>query len=145
MGSSSSKTASTNSTTDNTFNNVDNRVGGGDGGIIGGNVNLSAADSSIGGNVSVTTTDYGAVQSGIGAALAALEAGGEGLSETLDFVTDSNKLANQQVLQAVDQSFALAGDATRSEAASTLQDFMKWSAIVMLGGGVVYAIIKKVS
>ena len=143
MGSSSSKTSSSNSTTDNTFNNVDNRVGGGDGGIIGGNVNLNAADSTVG-DVSIVNTDYGAVQSGIGAALAALEAGGEGLSETLDFVTDSNKLANDQVLQAVNKSFTLAGESTRSETASALKDFMKWSAVIVIGSGIVYAIIKKI-
>ncbi|CAL9980655.1 hypothetical protein VPHD526_0009 [Vibrio phage D526] len=164
MGSkSSSSTSSTNSTVDNTFNNVDNRVGG-DGGIIGGNVNLNASESKIG-NVAITNTDYGAVQGGLSAALAALENGsqsldssldfagdvfgdsvdliGQSTAESLDFVTDSNKLANQQTLQAIDRSFALAGEASRSEAAGALQDFMKWSAIVLLGGGGIYLVAKK--
>lgn len=143
MGSSSnSSTASSNTTVDNTFNNVDNRVGGGDGGIIGGNTNLNASNSQFG-DVSVTNTDYGAVQGGLSAALAALESNNANLSESLDFVGDSNELANQQTLQAIDRSFALAGESSRSEAAGALQDFMKWSAIVLLGGGGIYLVAKK--
>jgi hypothetical protein len=112
-------------------------------------------------------TDYGAVQGGLSAALAALENGsstlnsglefagdvfgdsvdliGKSAAESLDFVSDSNKLANQQTLQAIDRSFALAGETSRSEAANVLQDFMKWSAIILLGGGAVYLVAKKLS
>ena len=145
MGSSSkSSTSSSNTTVDNTFNNVDNRVGGGDGGIIGGNTNLNASDSSFG-NVSVTNTDYGAIQGGLSAAMAALESGNRSLDSSLDFVEDSNALANQQTLQAIDRSFALAGEASRSEAAGALQDFMKWSAIIILGGGTLYLAVKRFS
>ncbi|AUR98310.1 hypothetical protein NVP1249A_16 [Vibrio phage 1.249.A._10N.261.55.B9] len=142
-GRSSSSTSSTQYTTDAVFNNVDNRVAGGDGGIMGGNVNLNAVGSDIGGNVNVTTTDYGAIQGGLSAALAALESGNKGLDSSLEFVTDSNKLANQQTLQAIDRSFALAGEASKSEAANALQDFMKWSAIILLVGGAVYLVAKK--
>lgn len=142
-GRSSSSTSSTQYTTDAVFNNVDNRVAGGDGGIMGGNVNLNAVGSDIGGNVNVTTTDYGAIQGGLATAMAALESGGSALSETLNTVEETNKVANQQTLQAIDRSFALAADASKTEAAGALQDFMKWSAIILLGGGVVYLVAKK--
>lgn len=132
MGSSSS-TASSNSTVDNTFNNIDNRVGS-DGGSIGGNVNLNASGSDVG-NVSITSSDYGAIEGGLSVALAALEAGNENFEQSLDFVGEANDKTNA--------SLSTVLEASKSETAAALQDFMKWSAVVLLGGGTLYLAFKK--
>ncbi len=71
MGS-DSRTHSENTTQDFTTNNVDNRVADGDA-MIGGNVNLNAQDSSVG-NVSITTTDLGALDTASDIAVESLNA-----------------------------------------------------------------------
>ena len=131
LGGSKSSTSNLTENTTNTFNNVDNRVGSDDG-IIGGNSTLNLSESSVDGTINLTNTDYGAIQGGISTTLAAL-----------DTIEETNAVANQQTMQAIDRSFALAGEATKSEAAGALQDFMKWGALVLLGGGALYLLINR--
>lgn len=133
MGSSSrSNTTSSNTTVDNTFNNVDNRVGD-EGSIIGGNTNLNASNSQFG-NVTITQSDQGAINAGLQLAL-----------ESLDSI-DKNNAVNAQVTQdAVSRSLALAGETSKDEAARAVESFMKIGAIVLLGGGALFVLLKKVT
>lgn len=133
MGSSSrSSTSSSNTTVDNTFNNVDNRVSEG-GGIVGGNTNLNASNSQFG-NVSVTSTDQGAIQAGLAIAL-----------ESLDNINENNAVNAQTTKDTVSRSLALAGETSKDEAARAVESFMKIGAFVLLGGGVLFVIYRKVS
>ncbi len=133
MGSSSrSNTSSSNTTVDNTFNNVDNRVGE-EGSIVGGNTNLNASNSRFG-NVSIVQSDQGAINAGLTLAL-----------ESLDSI-DQNSAVNAQTTQdAVSRSLALAGETSKDEAARAVESFMKIGAIVILGGGALFVLLKKVT
>lgn len=153
-GSSKSSTASSNSTAETTFNTVDNRVGGDDA-ILGGNTSLNVADASVG-DVRITTSDYGAVAGGLRTALEALE-GGYALSENaisnnsvtidraLDAISETNAVANQQTLQAIDRSFSLAGESSRTETATALNNFMKVMVVTVLGAGALFVAYKMIT
>lgn len=123
--SSSSKSSNTSNTNDFSLTGVDNRISEGENAVIGGNINLGAGGDLS--NVDITSTDFGSVKESFEFARAAL---------------DSNEDATKQ---AIDKSFALAGQASTSETAGALQDFMKWSTVVILGGGALYFVVKKFS
>jgi len=120
-GSSDSKstTSSSTSTTDSTVNTVDNRAATGENANIGGNVSLSASAGANVSDVSVTTTDFGAVSAGISAAVKAL-----------DSVTEANRVNNQGAQDAIARSIALAGNSSGAAGAQTTQDFIRYGAIV---------------
>lgn len=133
MGSSSrSNTSSSNTTVDNTFNNVDNRVGD-EGSVIGGNTNLNASNSQFG-NVSIVQSDQGAINAGLTLAL-----------ESLDSIDQNNAVNAQTTQDAVSRSLALAGETSKDEAARAVESFMKIGAIVILGGGALFVLLKKVT
>jgi len=93
MGGSSSRTTSTNTTQDFTTNNVDNRIAEGDA-KIGGNVNLNAQDSSVG-NVSITTTDHGALDTASDLAEIGLNAASSAFESASMVANDALEVANK--------------------------------------------------
>lgn len=161
MGSrSSSRTSSTQNTTDVTTTSADNRVAQGDG-HIGGNISLGQSS----GNVTISQTDYGALDNAADIAKSSLdtvtdtvstasELGEAAISANADLayesiraqsatvdasikaVLDSNRMSDQVVLQALDYNQALIGETNRSEGATTANLLIeKITPLAMIGGG----------
>lgn len=128
---SKSSTSSSNQTTDTTISTVDNRAVQGDNAVIGGNVEIITSPGANVQGLTITSSDYGAVQAGIGAAMKAL-----------DTIKESNAVNNQAVLSAVDKSLTLAGNSTAAAGAITTQSFIKYGAIVAVIGLVAFAVAK---
>lgn len=116
---SSSSSSSTNST--ETDSNVDNRVVDADFASVGGNVSLSS-DGAVS-DVSITTTDFGAIERAAGVAEMSI-------ASNADAVAALKAAASG----AIDTAKTVAANATRDEGAKTVQ-------IAVIGGVVVFAIV----
>jgi len=122
MGSKSrSRTASTQNTSDVTTSLGDNRVT--ESGNIGGNVTLGKT----GGDVSVTTTDLGAIEESFGLAGMAIEGVGAVASDGFDFAEDVSLNAQNNAFNLAGSSLAanalLANETLRRESLITSQVF----------------------
>lgn len=120
MSSSSSRntTASSNQTVQETMNNVDNRATQGDG-SIGGNVNLNLGTSATLSDVTISTTDQGAVKAGLDMAL-------ESLAGMQNVVKANASVASDSISQA----YGLANAARQSETSGAINNALKYFALV---------------
>ena len=113
--SSDSKSTTSNTNEETTTTNVDNRVSDGDNGIFEGNTSFTAKGNID--NVTVTKTDYGALDSAeaiVNASLSALSDGFTAVNETAQNAVESAKDTAGDALD-------IASEATRDEGARTLQ------------------------
>ena len=151
-GKSSTSTTNDTSTVTNdvTLASEDNRST--DSGNIGGNITLSDAN-----NISITQSDYGAIESGQMVSLAALDFGADtaetslnvaleammgagnlaeqSLTQSLKSVNDNAKFYSQQTGQQMDKALAFATQSEKSEASETI------GLIVKVGGAVVVLVL----
>lgn len=105
------------------------------------NINMSGKKNKSSLYLDVVQTDYGTVDRAFDLA----ENSFEFAAYALDDIEEQSRMNFQQTEQTIGRSLALAGEASRSEAQTALKDFMKWSAVVLIGGGLVATIFKKVS
>lgn len=128
MGSKSrSSTSSTNITKDSTVNNVDNRVAEGDA-RIGGNINVNTSDVAGASNLTITTSDFGALDTASEISDNAFEFAGS----SADRASESVAASLSTVRDAVSKAVGVAQSATQDEAARTQQ--------FLILGGVVIAV-----
>lgn len=129
MSSSSSRntTSSSNQTVQETMNNVDNRATQGDG-SIGGNVNLNLGTSATLSDVTISTTDQGAVKAGLDVAL-------ESLSGLRNVVEANASVAKDSISQA----YGLANAARQSETSGAINNALKYFAAIAVIGVIAWA------
>lgn len=134
--SSTNETTNVTTTTESTQATADNRSS--DGGNIGGNVNVGQAS----GDVTVVTTDYGAIEGAERVNLAALDFGSDALETVagnsqmaIQEVSDQFKFWNQMTAQNVDRSLAFASEANRSEGADILKTGLNSFTWIAIGIG----------
>lgn len=120
MGSSSS-TSSTNISEETNINTVDNRVGGDDANLAG-NITINASDSDAG-NISITTTDLGA-----------LDAASEIADRSLQLSSDAFGAALSSNQQAVDDAIDVAKEASTDEGARTTQLLIIGGVLIFIAG-----------
>lgn len=155
LSSDKTSSSSTQNYDETNLNTLDNRVSGDDS-ITGGNQTVSQVE----GNVTLSTTDFGSVAGGLGVASQALAANVEVFGDSVDLagmavmanenaflgaldnIKETNAVANQLSMQAIDKSFTLAGDSTRSEESTTTNNLIKYGSIVAVIGLVALLIIK---
>lgn len=128
MGLFSAKSTSTtqNDIDETSAQNVDNRVSDGDNAFFDGNISLTAGQNI--GNVNVTKTDYGAIDSAasiVNQSLSALSKGFESVNKTAQNAVNS---ANQTAGGALD----IASESTRDEGARTMQIGLTLAGVVAL-------------
>lgn len=109
---SSSKSKSKTNIDETNINNVDNRVTEADVANIGGNVSVGAGDSLS--NVSITTTDFGAVDR-------ALDTAESSFSNSLNAIQSSVGQSVAALRDTAEDSVKVAEAATRDESARTMQ------------------------
>jgi hypothetical protein len=121
-------TTTTNLTTQSTINTVDNREVQGDNAIVGGNITTNTGESS---QVSITSTDFGAVKAGLDVAL-----------ESLDFARSTQAGSAASTQKALQGGYDLAQAARQSETSGAINNFLKFGAIVLVVGIVAYAVTR---
>lgn len=109
---SSSKSKSSTTIDDTDINNVDNRVTEADIANIGGNVSVAAGDNVD--NVSITTTDFGAVDR-------ALDTAESSFTNSLGAIQSSVGASVGALRETAKESVKVAEAATRDESARTMQ------------------------
>ena len=121
-----SSTNAATSTSDTSITTVDNRVGG-DNAVFGGNVTLNPGDSPIE-NLSISTTDQGAVKAGLDATL-----------EALNFARATQGGSASLASDLTSQAFDLAQAARQSETSGAINNLLKYGALVLVIGVLAYA------
>lgn len=155
LSSDKTSSSSTQNYDETNLNTLDNRVSGDDS-ITGGNQTVSQ----VNGNVKLTTTDFGSVAGGLNVANNALAANVEVFGDSVDLaslavsanenaflgaldnIKETNAVANQLSMQAIDKSFTLAGESTRSEETTTTNNLIKYGAVVAVLVVVAFVVVK---
>ena len=125
----SSATSRTNTTQDFTFNNVDNAVS--DGMPGGAKINFNLANSKSEG-ISIVNTDQGAISAARDIIISSIDAGSNKFEQAISAIQGTNKDAIKAVT-----------DSSRDASESSLSQFMKIAAVVILGTGAVMLLGKK--
>lgn len=123
FSSSSSKKTSNSTNKNYVFNNIDYRSDADGEGGMAGNLNINLADSTLNApiNYSVSQTDQGAVEAGLGIALASLDA-----------IEETYKVGQQTQMSAIDKSINLATSAAMDDGAETVGTLIKWGGAALV-------------
>ncbi len=133
-GNSQKQTQTTSETTaiDTTTNTVDNRAVQGNNATIGGNVTVNSGEAS---QVSIQTTDLGAISRGLDIALESIQG--------IQTSTANSTAALQSVTSdSIQQAYGLANEARQSETSAALNNFLKYGAIIAVIGVIAWAVVK---
>jgi len=131
-GNSKANTSSqtTTNTTQSTINTVDNRAIQGDNAIVGGNVTLNTGEAS---QVSVTSTDLGAIKGGLDLAF-------ESIRHIQEATAGSNAAVKSVASDSIAQAYGLANEARQSETSGAINSLTKYLFWIALAGVVVYGL-----
>ncbi len=143
MGS-SSRSAQSTSTDSTVIQAVDQRtLDGGGGGVIGGNASVGVDDTVIGGNISVSTTDHGAILAAESIAQRGLDVADNATGSALSAVLDQSAQSAATTRQLVDRSLAVVADAAKSENEELVQTFGYAAVGLIVVSGVVAVFIAR--
>lgn len=162
-GNSKANTSSQTSTVteSTTINTVDNRAVQGDNAVIGGNVTVNSGDAS---QVSISTTDQGAVKAGLDVALESLDTVQRATSGAYETATDlynettstlesifgkmvssvsNSASATQSVASdSIKQAYDLAQEARQSETSGAINNMTKYVLWIVIAGIAAWVIVK---
>jgi len=126
--SSKSSSSTSNYSDEKNYNTLDNRVIDADTANVGGNVSINAGAGVSG--VTVTTTDFGAIDTAGDIAEQSFSFSGSTVTSALDSVNKTVSGALSSVSSSASQAISAAKDATQGEGAKTIQIAIAGAAIV---------------